>query len=128
MSLRTCFVDVIDALAGGGGGFAQTPARIPPSSPIFRGISAFNPPPQWGGNRAEGLKLLQQSADALAQPDLTVPGPYWGPAEVLPSLGVTPQKSGDADAGRTAWKQTRALEPEYAWVKDVLLPSLANAS
>jgi len=90
----------------------------------FRGVSRFNTPAQWGGNQGEGMKLLQQAVDAFAAQDAAAAGPKWGHAEALTWLGLAKQKLGDIDAARAAWTQALALEPEYAWVKYVLLPSV----
>ena len=95
-----------------------------PRVALFRGIALLNTPPMFGGDPAEGGKLLQQSADAFASADAAAPGPHWGRADALTWLGLAKQKTGDAAAARTAWDQALALEPDYAWVKFALLPSL----
>lgn len=104
--------------AGKGAG-AQSPRTL-----MFRGNSLLYTPLQWGGNPATGAKLLQQAADAFTKQDPTAPGPHWGQAEALASLGLARQKTGDLEAARAAWTQALAIEPDYAWVKFVLLPSL----
>jgi predicted TPR repeat methyltransferase len=51
-------------------------------------------------------------------------GPHWGHTEALTWLGFARQKTGDLAAARAAWQQALAIEPNYAWVKFALLPSL----
>jgi Flp pilus assembly protein TadD len=70
---------------------------------------------------------LEQAAAAFEQPaknDLA----HWGHGESLVWLGIAKQKSGDAAGARTAWKKALELEPNYGWVKYVLLPSLEKSA
>ena len=102
-------------------------AREAPGSPrvlLFRGTSLLFTPEAFGGNPAEGAKLIQQAADRFAADDASAPGPHWGRADALTWLGIAKQKAGDAAGARAAWEQALALEPKYAWVKFALLPSL----
>ena len=106
-------------------------AKAAPASPrqlMFRGISLLSTPPMWGGNPVEGAKLLQQAVDRFASDDAAAPGPHWGRADALTWLGFAKQKTGNAEDARTAWQQALAIEPNYAWVKFALLPSLDQRS
>jgi hypothetical protein len=98
-----------------------------PESPrvlMFRGIAKFTTPAQWGGDPAEGLRLLQRAVTAFEKENGEGPGPHWGHAEGLAWLGFAKQKSGDSEGAGAAWTKALDLEPEYAWVKHVLVPSL----
>ena len=103
-------------------------AAAAPNSPrvlLFRGQSLLFTPPEYGGDPAEGATLLQKAADGLAAsapPD----GPRWGHAEALAWLGLAKKQAGDLAAARAAWQQALAIEPNYAWVKFALLPSLGQ--
>jgi tetratricopeptide (TPR) repeat protein len=102
-------------------------AKAAPASPrllMFRGISLLSTPTIWGGDPVEGAKLLQQAVDRFAASDLPAAGPHWGHADALTWLGIAKQKAGDAAGARAAWQQALAIEPDYAWVKFALLPSL----
>jgi tetratricopeptide (TPR) repeat protein len=102
-------------------------AKAAPASPrllMFRGISLLSTPTVWGGDPVEGAKLLQQAVDRFASDDAAAPGPHWGRADALTWLGIAKQKTGDTAGARTAWQQALAVEPDYAWVKFALLPSL----
>jgi tetratricopeptide (TPR) repeat protein len=102
-------------------------AKASPNNPrvlLFRGIGRLNTPAMFGGDSAEGMKLLQQSVDGFAKADASAPGPQWGRANALTWLGIAKQRAGDANAARAAWMQALALEPENSWVKLTLLPSL----
>ena len=102
-------------------------AKAAPASPrllMFRGISLLSTPVIWGGNPVEGAKLLQQAVDRFAASDLPADGPHWGRAVALTWLGIAKQKAGNTAGAQAAWQQALAIEPDYAWVKFALLPSL----
>ena len=103
-------------------------AAAAPTSPrvlIFRGQSLLFTPPEYGGDPVEGAALLQKAVDGFAAAPPT-DGPHWGHTEALTWLGFARQKTGDLAAARAAWQQALAIEPNYAWVKFVLLPSLGQ--
>jgi len=105
------------------GGMAPDNPRIL----FFRGVSLVTTPEQWGGDLAQGAKLLEQAAAAFEQPAKNALA-HWGHGESLVWLGIAKQKSGDATGARTAWKKALELEPNYGWVKYVLLPSLEKSA
>ena len=98
-----------------------------PASPrvlMFLGRSRLFTPREYGGDPAEGAALLQRAADRFAAGSPAGVGPRWGHAETLAWLGYARQQAGDLTAARAAWQQALGVEPGYAWVKSVLLPSL----
>ena len=101
-----------------------------PTSPrilVFRGRSLLFTPKEYGGDPAQAVALLQQAVDRFAAPGTPPPGPTWGHADALAWLGLAQQRAGDPAAARAAWQQALAIEPNYAWVKFALLPSLDKA-
>lgn len=90
----------------------------------FKGISLINTPATFGGDPAKGAALLQQALDLFAKSDPSASGPHWGRADTLAWLGIARQKAGDLAAARAAWEAALALEPDYAWVKFALVPTL----
>jgi predicted TPR repeat methyltransferase len=94
---------------------------------MFRGQALLFTPPEFGGDPVEGAALIQQAAEHFAAPGANPPGPAWGQADALAWLGFAKQKAGDLAAARAAWEQALAVEPNYAWVKYALLPSLDRA-
>jgi len=137
-ALRGSILGQLIGLKGGLAGMTLGPessrllahaAKAAPASPrqlLFRGISLLSTPTMWGGDPGEGAKLLQQSVDRFAADDLPADGPQWGRGDALTWLGIAKQKAGDFAAARTAWEQALAIEPDYAWVKFALLPSLGQ--
>ena len=79
-----------------------------------------------GGDPVEAAAMLQQAVDRFAAPGTPPPGPAWGYADALAWLGIARQQTGDLAAARAAWLQALAIEPNFAWVKFALLPSLAK--
>jgi tetratricopeptide (TPR) repeat protein len=105
-------------------------AAAAPTSPrvlVFRGRSLLFTPQEYGGDPAEAAALLQQAVDRFAAPG-PPPGPTWGHVDALTWLGIARQKAGDLAAARAAWQQALVIEPNYAWVKFSLLPSVDKPS
>jgi tetratricopeptide (TPR) repeat protein len=105
-------------------------ASAAPSSPrvlMFRGQALLFTPTEYGGDPVEGAALIQQAVEHFSAPGANSPGPAWGHADALAWLGFAKQKVGDIPAARAAWEQALAVEPNYAWVKYALLPSLDRA-
>jgi len=139
-ALRGSILGQLIGLKGGLAGMTLGPesnrllaraAKAAPASPrllMFRGISLLSTPTVWGGDPVEGAKLLQQAVDRFASDDAAAPGPRWGRADALTWLGLAKQKTGDTAGARTAWQQALVIEPDYAWVKFALLPSLDQRS
>ena len=101
-----------------------------PNSPrvlFFRGESLVTTPEMWGGDVAQGIKLLEQASTAFESQPANAPL-HWGHAESLAWLGIAKQKKGDLAGARAAWEQALAAEPAYGWVKYRLLPSLDKVS
>jgi tetratricopeptide (TPR) repeat protein len=102
-------------------------AEMAPASPrvlVFRGRSLVFTPDMFGGDPVEGRRLLQQAVERFAAGGASTPGPQWGHADALAWLGIARQRAGDLAAARAAWQQALTIEPDYAWVKFALLPSL----
>lgn len=111
------------ALLARAGGMAPNNPRIL----FFRGVSLVTTPEQWGGDLAQGAKLLEQAATAFAHPAKNALV-RWGQGETLVWLGIAKQKAGNTAAARAAWEKALGLEQNYGWVKHVLLPSLDKSA
>lgn len=105
--------------------------RSAPNSPrvlMVAGISALFTPPQWGGDLHKAEKLLEQAAAAANQEKSSPPQPSWGRAETHVWLGMAHQKLGDEAKAKSDFEHALALDPNYAWVKDSLLPKMDHSS
>jgi tetratricopeptide (TPR) repeat protein len=65
--------------------------------------------------RAEAL-FARQPADA--------PWPNWGRLDILAWMGQLLAAKGDRPGARAYYHRALESEPDYVWVRDVLLPAL----
>ncbi len=96
---------------------------------LLEGVSLFFKPAMWGGDKQKALGNLQRACDlaekgACAAKEATMPD--WGHADVFAWKGVMFAKSDEADTdnAKAAYERALQLQPNYAWVKYVLLPKL----
>ena len=106
---------------------AKTKAPANPRVQFFNGVVLITTPEMFGGDLAGGIGAVEgavASYDRASGPAV----PRWGEAEALAWLGIAKQKTGDAAGAKAAWERALAIEPEYGWVKYVLLPSLEKTA
>jgi tetratricopeptide (TPR) repeat protein len=95
---------------------------------MLEGISLYFKPAMWGGDKQKALANVQKACElsekgACASTDAALPD--WGHAEVFAWKGVMFAKGEDLDNAKAAYERALQLQPNYAWVKFVLLPKLA---
>jgi len=96
-----------------------------PYSYVIRGMMKFNTPGIFGGSYEDALKNFNQAVKLFeADEDTSSINPVWGYAETLVWLGRTQEKLENNDAAKFAYQKALNVEPDYAWVKYTLLPSL----
>jgi tetratricopeptide (TPR) repeat protein len=93
---------------------------------FFRGVSLVTTPEMFGGDVAQGIDLLERATKKFENQPAEA-NVHWGQTEALAWLGIAKQKTGNVEGARTAWERALVVEPEYGWVKHVLLPSLDKA-
>lgn len=106
-----------------------TAARLGPENPrvwLQRGISAFFTPEAFGGGLERAGEYLDRSLELFEADDPERPLPRWGWPDAHVWRGRVHEGMGQADQARAEYEAALALEPEYAWVRDVLLPGLAT--
>jgi tetratricopeptide (TPR) repeat protein len=91
---------------------------------LLRGMSAYNTPGMWGGGTEKAREYLTQAVALFASDRPAAGLPAWGEAEAHAWLGRTHQKAGDVAGARAEYARALALQPDFAWVSRVLLPSL----
>lgn len=91
---------------------------------LLEGIAAFHTPEVWGGGHDAALAHFQAAIELFADDEPGHALPAWGLAEAYAWLGQTYVALGKADEARAAYERALEVEPEYAWVRDSLLPGL----
>jgi tetratricopeptide (TPR) repeat protein len=91
---------------------------------LLQAIGTWFKPSMFGGGEDKARPLMARALAAFAK-DHPAPGmPAWGYAEALAWHGQMEEKAGRSGAARAAYQQALTLEPDYGWVKYVLLPRL----
>lgn len=93
---------------------------------LLEGISVFHRPAISGGGPNAALEHFEAAIELFARDRPEPPLPAWGFAEAHAWLGQTHETLGNVEAARSAYERALELEPEYAWVRDDLLPGLGG--
>jgi tetratricopeptide (TPR) repeat protein len=91
---------------------------------LLRGIGDFFTPEAYGGGISAARAALERAAAAFEGDAPSPPEPRWGRADVHVWLGQVHQAAGETEHAREQYEKALAIDPEYAWVRDRLLPSL----
>ncbi len=95
-----------------------------PRALYLSGMSQLMAPGPWG-DRDEGRRRLERAVE-LFEAEMKESGsdPAWGFPEALAFLGLAFHGEGDLAGARSAWKRALAIEPNFEWVRLVLLPQV----
>jgi tetratricopeptide (TPR) repeat protein len=109
-----------------GAGLAQAQTREPknPRTALALGVVAFLAPEAFSAAPGDAEEALKRAEIMFAAEPDTRPWPNWGKAQTEAWLGQVLAKKGDTAGARQAYQRALALRPQYAWVKDTLLPAL----
>ena len=106
-------------------------AQLAPDNPrvvLYTAIRDFNTPGMFGGSKEKGLQGFQRAAELFARQEPTDPiHPVWGHSRTYAWLGLAYQDRGELAPARAAFAKALAINPDFSWVKDVLLPELEKA-
>ncbi len=106
-------------------------AQLAPDNPrvvLCTAIRDFNTPGMFGGSKEKGLQGFQRAAELFAREELSDPiQPAWGHSRTYAWLGLAYQDRGELAPARAAFAKALAINPEFSWVKNVLLPELEKA-
>lgn len=106
-------------------------AQIAPDNPrvaLCMAIRDFNTPGMFGGSKEKGLRGFQRAAELFAQQEPSAPiYPTWGHSRTYAWLGLAHQDRGELALARAAFAKALAINPDFSWVKNVLLPELEKA-
>lgn len=107
---------------------AQKDAPDNPRVALQRGVSAFFTPKMFGGGLDKAEKELRRAWLLFEKEPADKQWPNWGRLDTLAWLGQVLQKKGDIQGARNAYNQSLSLQPDYRWVRDILLPALDRSS
>lgn len=111
------------------GAYERARALAPenPRVAMQEGVSRLFRPKFAGGGIDKAERELTRALELYAKEPPDTPWPNWGRVEIYAWLGLTMTKKGDHAAARRYLERALSLEPEYAWVKESLLPELQAA-
>lgn len=107
-------------------GIALNLAPENPRVVLLDAIGKYYTPSAFGGSKEKALAGFKTAKKLFAtwKPKNNLQ-PDWGNEEVYAWLGIAYRDRDEPIMARKAFQQALAVNPEYSWVKDALLPSLA---
>ena len=87
-----------------------------------RGINQLMAPGPFGNKEQGSLRL--QEAVVRFEAERSGEGFIWGYGEALAFLGLSFARNGDPVGARKYYERALALEPDFVWIRDELLPEL----
>ena len=92
-------------------------------------MSDYNTPKMWGGSKERAMTGFRRAIELFEQQDTIDPlQPTWGHEEVYAWLGIAFMDQGNDAAAKQAFQKALEVNPDFGWVRYVLLPGVAQAS
>ena len=91
---------------------------------LLQGLDAFHRPAMFGGGLERAERWFRSAIGHFETQPPDLPWPNWGRLDAHAWLGRTLARRGDADGAREQYETVLRIEPEYAFVRRVLLPAL----
>lgn len=105
---------------------AQEAAPENPRVTLFKAVSDFNTPEQWGGDKDKALEGFKKAAgffeNERTENELQ---PSWGHPDVYAWIGIAHMERGQNAEAKVALEKALEINPEFGWVKYQLMPQLA---
>jgi tetratricopeptide (TPR) repeat protein len=102
--------------------------KLAPQNPrvwIISGTQDYFTPSMFGGDKERALKKFKKAARLAEQESIDDPlMPSWGHAEAYTWIGIAQMNAERYAEARSAFEKALDLNPDYGWVKAVLLPKL----
>ncbi|MGD8305744.1 MAG: tetratricopeptide repeat protein [Ignavibacteria bacterium] len=93
---------------------------------MLNGISKFNTPDFYGGSRTEALKYFSTSIEKFEEKSANAEEINWGYMEACAWQGRAYESLGEFESALNSYQKALDAEPDYSWVKYVLLPELED--
>lgn len=120
----------VSALSEISSGSLAKSAELAPDNPRLSLTNAINllfTPPQFGGGREPALEMLNASVSLFqASRQDSDSLPRWGLDEAYTWRGIVYALEGRHDASMAELRLALSVNPDSVWVKDVLMPRVAN--
>ena len=102
--------------------------ELAPDNPrvvLSAAIGDYNTPRMFGGNKESAMQGFQRAAElfALEKPAEPVE-PAWGHSEAYAWLGLAYMDRDEKEPAGAAFEKALEVNPDFGWVKYVLLPEL----
>jgi tetratricopeptide (TPR) repeat protein len=92
---------------------------------LVRGSMKFNTPKMFGGSYTDAAENFKKSVALFEKEDIADSlQPSWGYLESLAWLGRTYEQLENYEAAKFIYQKALSIDPEYRWIKYVLLPAL----
>ena len=103
-------------------------AELAPDNPriaLLTGIKHRFTPSMAGGGLERAEQTLRRSLTLFQSEKARDGWPHWGKVDALIWLGIVLAAQGEVVEARSFYDQALALEPDYAWIREELIPKLA---
>jgi tetratricopeptide (TPR) repeat protein len=111
------------------GSLIEKAKKLDPSSPFVMKVyanSKFFTPEMWGGDLQEAITAYEKSIQ-LYEAKQELLKSNWIYIDALAFMGQAYQKNEDKGKAIAAYEKALKVEPEFSWVKNVLLPKAKAA-
>ena len=110
----------------------QKAVELAPDNPrvvLSAAIGAFNTPKMFGGSKERAMQGFQRATELFAREEPVDPvQPVWGHSQAYAWLGIAYLDRGELESARGAYEKALEIDPDFGWVKYVLLPGLEAAN
>lgn len=100
-----------------------------PRAIMIGAVSDYNTPKMFGGDPVRAMKGFEEAIALFEKEELEDPlMPAWGHEEAYAWLGQGHLTNGAKEQARAALEKSLEINPDYGWVKYVLLPKVSSAT
>ena len=108
---------------------AQELAPDNPRVVLTAAMSDFNTPGMWGGDKERAMEGFRRAAALFAVEEPADPlHPVWGHREVYAWIGLAHLDRDERDEAKAAFEKALEIDPDFGWVRYVLLPGVEQAA